>query len=133
MMARPLPTWLPHALLLQIRLLQIVVKEVRDDLEYRLLYPVFAAMSGTGDEIPFTRDALLLQGLEQEIRLARRDDGIGCAVHEEHRGTRLADVVDGVRVIGCLLVGQDPAVTAAEDRRTVDPEASVAPAERCLA
>lgn len=110
--------------------LEIAVEEVGDDVEHGFLDPVFAAVCGAGDEVALARDAFLLQGLIEQVGLARGDDGVGGAVHQEHRGARLADVVDGV---GCLLVGEDATVTAAEDRRALTQRASVAPAERCFA
>ena len=79
-------------------------------------------MCGAGDKVALTRDAAFLQGLVEQVSLTRGDDGVGRAVHQEHRGARLADVVDGVGRLGCLLVGEDAAITAAEDRRAVNPE-----------
>ena len=99
-----------------------MVEEIRDDLEHGFLDPVFAAVCSAGDEVALTRDAAFLQGLVEQVGLTRGDDGVGGAVHQEHRGARLADVVDGVGRLGCLLVGEDASVTAAEDRRAVDPE-----------
>ena len=64
-------------------------------------------MCSAGDKVTLTRDAAFLQGLVEQVGLAWGDDSVGRAVHQEHRGARLADVVDGVGRLGCLLVGED--------------------------
>ena len=91
---------------------QIAVKEVRDDVEDFILHPVDAAVLRTLDDVALGRDAGFLQRLEQQVGFARRDDGVGRAVHQKHRGARLADVVDRVRGFCSLGVRGDAAMHA---------------------
>lgn len=65
---------------------------------------------------------MFLEGLEEQVRLARGDDRVVRAVHEQHRRTGLGNVRDGVGLFGAFRIGQDTAVAAAEYGRSIDPQ-----------
>ena len=65
---------------------------------------------------------MFLEGLEEQVRLARGDDGVLRAVHEQHRRTGFGNVSDGVGLFGAFRIGQDAAVLAAEYGRAVHPK-----------
>ena len=102
--------------------LHVFVEPCRDDVEDALLLPVYAAVSSALEEVALGRDALFLQSLEDEVRLARGNDGIGRAMHEERRSTRLADVGDRVGRFRQVRMGEHATIDTAEDRRAIDPE-----------
>ena len=94
------------------------------------------------DEVAFRRDTLFLQGLIEEVCLARRDDGVGRAVHEEHGSAAAADISDqvgGSRII--IADARQIREAVAESTRTVgalpaakavQPVASIRPESRSV-
>ena len=65
---------------------------------------------------------MFLEGLEEQVRLARGNDGVIRAVHEQQGRTGLGNVRDGVGLLGAFRIGQDAAVVAAEYGRAVHPK-----------
>ena len=73
-------------------------------------------------QIPLGRDVIFLEGLEEQVRLARGDDGVLRAVHEQHRRAISENVRDGIGLFGAFRAGQDTAVLSAEHGRAIYPQ-----------
>ena len=107
---------------MQFLFLQAAVEEIGDDAEDFLLVPVDSAVGCILDQVSFRRDIFLPEGLEEQVGLGGGDDGVRCAVHEEHGSAGRADIGNGIGCIGLFGVGIDAAVSAAENGGAVDPE-----------
>lgn len=51
------------------------------------MVPVDAAVGCSFYQVAFRGNVMFLEGLEEQVRLARRDDGVFRVVHEQHRRT----------------------------------------------